>query len=255
MWEPAIFLRPTAHRGLHDAQSGIIENTWPAMEAAIANGFAIECDIQRTKDDVPIVFHDFTLDRLTTCTGLVADYTHGALHACSYEHQTETILSLDDLLQRVAGRVPLLIELKSDWQPPSKPWLMEICRLTRAYDGPAALMSFDPALLRFIKSNAPDIARGLVSGNYRHPDRAPWWPDELTDGEARILSNLDPIDIVAPDFIAYHVKDLDSAPVQRARQHLGLAVMTWTVRETHDWQLCQDFADAPIFEGPVPDRV
>lgn len=254
MWDNDTFLRPTAHRGHFTSAPTFIENTWPAFAAAIDAGLAIECDIQRTKDHVAVIFHDFTLDRLIDGSGPLKDFTYPEVQACRYKDSDETILTLADLFDRVRGRVPLLLELKSDWGPPDTPWMARICERAASYGGPVALMSFDPALMQITKELARDLPRGLVSGNYRHPDRASWWPDEVDDARARSLTNLHDIDTVEPDFIAYHVKDLDTPPVANARQNLGLPIMTWTVRSDRDWQLCNAFADAAIFEGKLPDR-
>ena len=249
MWDRKTCVRDAAHRGLHDESRGVIENTWPAFEAAIKAGVAIECDVQRTRDDVPLVFHDFTLDRLTQGTGHVADFEHTQIREFAYKKTDETILSLAELLRRVAGRAPILVELKSEWSAPPLHWLQSICDLSQSYRGAIALMSFDPDLMRTVRKIAPDVARGLVSGRYRHPDRVPWYPDVISSQRAEALSNLCDIDTVKPDFIAYHVKDLDYAAVRNARQNYELPIFTWTVRGNDDWKLANTYADAAIFEG------
>jgi len=250
MWDHKTFVRAAAHRGLHDESRGVVENTWPAFEAAINAGVAIECDVQRTKDDVPLVFHDFTLDRLTQGAGPLADFNHTQINTLAYKDQNEKILSFAELLTRVAGRTPLLVELKSNWRTPRLPWLQSICDLSQNYHGAVALMSFDPDIMRTVRKIAPGVARGIVSGQYRHRDRAPWYPDVIASERANALSNLHDIDTVKPDFIAYHVKDLDCAAVRTARQKYELPIFTWTVRSDKDWQLANTYADAAIFEGP-----
>lgn len=249
MWDRKTCVRAAAHRGLHDESRGVIENTWPAFEAAIKAGVAIECDVQRTKDGIPVVFHDFTLDRLTQGAGHVADFDHARISTLTYKNKDETILSLAELLKRVAGRSPILVELKSDWSAPHLPWLHSICDLSQRYRGAIALMSFDPDVMRTVCKLAPDVARGIVSGQYRHPDRDPWYPDVIPSERAETLSNLCDIDTVKPDFIAYHVKDLDCAAVRMARQKYELPIFTWTVRSDDDWRLARTYADASIFEG------
>ena len=251
MFDRKTFVRPTAHRGLHNAAQGVIENTWPAFEAAINSGVGIECDVQSSKDNVPLVYHDTTLDRLIEGSGEVAKLNYSALKALTYKNQTETILTFESLLHRVEGRVPLLAELKSDWQAPNVSWLRTICQQVQSHSGPVALMSFDPDLLQTVRALAPAIPIGLVSGRFRHTGRAPWWPDVITEERATALTNLADLDTLKPDFIAYHVKDLDCAAVHHARHGLGLPVFTWTVRSDEDWEYCRTFADAAIFEGPI----
>lgn len=249
MWERSTFLRPTAHRGLHNESCGVIENTWPAFDAAIKGGFGIECDLQSTKDNIPVVFHDFTLDRLMEGSGRLADINHARIKTLSYKDQNETILSFAALLERVAGRTPLLVDLKSHWSTPNLAWLKAICVLSQNYQGPLALMSLDPDIMCTIQEIAPGLPRGLVSGMYRHPERDPWYPELITPERAAALSNLSDIDTVRPDFIAYHVKDLACPSLQAARQKQNLPIFTWTVRSDEDWQMCHTYADAAIFEG------
>jgi len=249
MWDRDTFVRPAAHRGLHDQAKGVLENTWPAFEAALAGGFGLECDLQSSRDNVPLVFHDDTLDRLMDGQGRLANLSHDHIKALRYKNQTETILPFETLLERVAGRAPLLVELKSDWSAPNLAWIDTICHLSQRYHGCLALMSFDPDVLQAVRHRAPEVARGLVSGDYRHPDRDPWYADVISDTRATSLTNLEPIDTVQPDFIAYHVHDLNCPAIEQARHTLNLPIFTWTVRSDEEWQLCNQFADAAIFEG------
>ena len=107
--------QPIAHRGLHDAAHGIVENSASAVEAAIAKGYAVEVDLQCAAHGAPIVFHDRTLDRLTAETGAVATRDAAALCRIPLRNSSDCILSLEGLLGLVDGRVPLLIEVKSTW--------------------------------------------------------------------------------------------------------------------------------------------
>lgn len=107
--------RPVAHRGLHDAARGIVENMPAAIDAALAGGFAIEVDLQASADGEAMVFHDLTLDRLTQRSGPVGALTAAALAQVPFKATADRMMRLSDLLDRVAGRVPLLIEIKSDF--------------------------------------------------------------------------------------------------------------------------------------------
>ena len=64
--------RPIAHRGLHDRAASRPENTLAAARAAVAGGFAIECDVQLSADGEAMVFHDAALGRLTEAREAVA---------------------------------------------------------------------------------------------------------------------------------------------------------------------------------------
>lgn len=253
MLDRSTFVRNIAHRGLHDG-SVVIENTAAAFDAAIAQGFGIECDLQATRDHAPVVFHDFTCERLLSCEGPVNSYLLADLKTKSYRNSAERVLSFQEMLAFVDGRVPILAELKSDWSPPDLAWLRTICALAEAYAGPLALMSFDPDLLAAIRQTTVHLPIGIVSGQYRHPDREPWYADKIDAERAKNLSAMTSLDTLQPDFIAYHVADLEMEAVHHARDQLNLPVFTWTVRSADDWRMCRRFADAAIFEGTVPRR-
>lgn len=249
---PQTFLRPVAHRGLHDAARGRIENTEPAFAAAIARGYGIECDLRPAAGGLPIVFHDETLERLVDGEGAVAGLDAAGLARLRYRGQDTAILTFAGLLDLVAGRVPLLVEVKSEWEPPDSAFLAEIARLAKAYEGPLALMSFDPAVMAVMKDLAPSIPRGIVSGGYRYEDGSFWWPSKIDAGRARRLANLEESGPVEPDFYAYHVKSLPQPVTELQRKVFGLPLFTWTVRTAEDRATAARWADAPIFEGFEP---
>jgi glycerophosphoryl diester phosphodiesterase len=249
---PQTFLRPVAHRGLHDAARGRIENSEPAFAAAIARGYGIECDLRPAAGGLPIVFHDETLERLVDGEGAVAGLDAAGLARLRYRGQDTAILTFTGLLDLVAGRVPLLVEVKSEWEPPDTAFLAEIARLAKAYEGPLALMSFDPAVMAVMKDLAPRIPRGIVSGGYRYEDGSFWWPSKIDAGRARRLANLEESGPVEPDFYAYHVKSLPQPVTELQRKVFGLPLFTWTVRTAEDRAIATDWADAPIFEGFEP---
>ena len=135
--------RPIAHRGYHDRAAGRIENTLPAAEAAIARNFAIECDLQLTADGRVVVFHDDTLDRLGEAEGPVGARTLADLRAIRLRDTDARIPTLEDLLDLVDGQVPLVIELKSQWNGDRR-LEQAVAPILDGYSGPAAVMSFDP---------------------------------------------------------------------------------------------------------------
>jgi glycerophosphoryl diester phosphodiesterase len=250
MLDRSTFLRPIAHRGLHDAAKGIVENTMPAFDAAIAKGYGIECDLQPAAGGTPLVFHDFELDRLTTGSGPIAKLAPGCAAKLPFKSSSLTgILSFAALLDRIAGRVPLFAEIKSDWAPPKPALMVGIATLASAYKGPLALMSFDPAVMAEMRRLAPGVPRGLVTGSYRHPDGKPWYPGELTDARRDALANLRESVLADPYFYAYDVRALPSPVATRIREEMRLPLLTWTVRTEHDRNIAAQHADAPIFEG------
>lgn len=249
MLDRTTFLRPIAHRGLHDATRGIIENSGPAFAAAIAKGFGIECDLRPAADGTPIVFHDETLARLIDAPGALADLSPRALTQLTYRGSATPIMTFADLLAQVGSRVPLLVEVKSEWAPPDPPFIRALADLAARYAGPLALMSFDPVVMTALKHVAPAIPRGVVSGIYEDDG---WWSDKIDDERAFRLSHLLESGPVEPDFFAYHIEALPTPVTRFVREGLGMPLFTWTVRTPQQRQIAEKWADAPIFEGYEP---
>ena len=180
MRDRSAFLKPIAHRGLHDAAKGIVENTVAAFEAAIARGYGIECDVRPAACATPMVFHDLTLERLIEARGPLAAHEAAALKRLRLSRRRRRMLELAELLELVGGRVPLLIEIKSEWDAPDPRFLAGHRRRPAAhYRGPIALMSFDPAVMAAIRELAPHVPRGIVSGLFAGDC---WWRDKLGAG-------------------------------------------------------------------------
>lgn len=249
------FARPIAHRGLHGAAGGgAVENTMPAFRAAMRRGYGVECDLRPGKGGLPLVFHDATLDRLVAGSGPVAALGAGDLAGLAFEGDPSArIPTFADLAGAVAvAGVPMLVEIKSEWTPPERAFLAEVARIAAAHPGPLALMSFDPAVMCVLRELAPDVPRGIVSGDYmRTGDDAEdhWWQDRLDRARAERLTHLLESGPAAPDFYAYDVRALPTAVTSYARDVQGLVLFTWTVRTAADREKASRYADAPIFEG------
>jgi glycerophosphoryl diester phosphodiesterase len=249
MLDRAAFLRPIAHRGLHDPARGRIENTAPAFEAAIAKGYGIECDLRPLEDGTPVVFHDDTLDRLVDGTGPVAALTPGQASRLRYKGQDVPIITYADFLDLVAGRAPLLVEIKSEWTEPDARFLEGIAALSTGYKGPLALMSFDPDVMVRMRTLAPAVPRGIVAGVYQG---AGWWLDRIGQDRAFRLTHLLESGPVEPSFYSYHVKALPTPVTRYAREVQKLPLFCWTVRTAEERARAEDWSDAPTFEGYEP---
>jgi glycerophosphoryl diester phosphodiesterase len=239
--------RPIAHRGLHDAAKGIIENSASAVAAAMGKGYAIEVDLQCAANAVPVVFHDDTLDRLTAETGPVSALSAEALCAIPLRGTRDRILSLPALLDIVGGRVPLILEVKSTWTREGK-YEANIALLLASYPGPVAVMSFDPYSVAAFKEIEPSLPRGLISE--RFADRRYW--RNLTLAERFAMRNLLTSVIARPNFIAYDIKALPALAPLIAQHLFGLPLLTWTVRSKEERERALRYADAMIFEGITP---
>lgn len=243
------FLRPIAHRGLHDASVGRIENTAPAFEAAITAGFGIECDLRPARDGTPFVFHDAMLNRLIDAEGPIDARSPSELAALRYRAQSTALLSYSSLLELIAGKVPLLVEIKSDWVEPDPRFLSAIAELSLAYRGPLALMSFDPAVITALRSLAPGLPRGIVSGMYEGME---WRADAIDAERAYRLSHCLEAGPAEPGFIAYAVDALPTPAMRFAREVVRLPLFAWTVRTPEQLAHARAWADAPIFEHIDP---
>ena len=223
-----------AHRGLHGPEAP--ENSMAAAEAAIAAGMGIECDIQRSADNYPIVFHDWQLERLTGIAGATGTRSAVELELLFLQGTRHRPLRLATLLERIAGRVPLLIEIKSRARYSIAPSCAAVRLLLADYAGPVAVMSFDPRVARWFRRHAPSICVGLVMREDEHGDTQTPWRRKLT------------MRIAQPDFLAYHVAALPSHWVANLRAE-GLPVLTWTVNSPETRARAMAHADALIAEG------
>ena len=228
-----------AHRGLHggahDGREGPPENSMPAFTAALDAGYGIECDTRLSADGVPFVFHDATLDRLTGETGPLAQRSAEELDRILLKRGGGAIPRLSALLDLIAGRAPLLIELKIDRYRELRPLCEAVRHALARNRGPAAVMSFHPGVARWFHSHAPGIVRGLVV------------TEENRRGPAGRLARHLALCAANPDFLAYDIRDLPNRFV-RALRRKGLPVLSWTVRSGRDWRTVEAEADAAIFE-------
>lgn len=243
------FIRPIAHRGLHDRNAGVLENTGPAFVAAIEGGYGIECDLQPASDGTPMVFHDRALKRLIDTEGLIDDRTPAELSKLRYRGQDTPILTYAGFLELVGGRVPLVVEIKSDFDAPKAGFLEAIAALTMAYKGPVCLKSFDPAVMARCKALAPQIPRGIIATDYTVHN---WWPNKIDAARAISLTYLLESREAEPSFFSYHVRALPTPVTRFTREGLGLPLFTWTVRNERERAIAAKWADAAVFEGYRP---
>ncbi len=238
--------RPVAHRGLHDPDIGVIENTESAVQAALEGDYAIEVDLQLTADGEAVVFHDYTLERLTVGTGAVIEKSAAELRKVRFKACSDRIQTLAQLLEQVSGRVTLMLELKSRWRDIG---LLErrVAEVVSDYDGPACVMSFDPASMIAMKEIAPHLTRGLVSERFEPTEE---WRF-LSVSQRLALRHGVQLPACDPHFLHYHVKGLPYGPTRLFRK-LGRPVLTWTVRTEKDREIAAKYADQMIFEGFRP---
>lgn len=242
-----IFAQPVAHRGLHEAARGIIENTRSAFAAALAGGYGMECDLQPSRDGEAMVFHDYTLDRLTTSTGAVKAHSTEQLRQVSFKNCGDRIQSLAELLMQVEGRQALVVEVKSAFDGDTS-ITRRIAAVVRDYRGPLVLKSFDPAMIVALRAAGVTQPLGIVAMSaYEYPDYAP-----LSAEQKHALANLLHFGESRPDFLSWNHKDLPVAAPYLCRSQLGLPVMSWTIRSQEEANRARPHIDQIVFEGFKP---
>jgi glycerophosphoryl diester phosphodiesterase len=239
--------RPVAHRGLHDVTRGIVENMPAAALAAANANFAIECDIQLTADGEAMVHHDDALGRLTEGSGALRGKTAAELRAVRFKNTDERMMTLGDLCALVAGRVPLVIEVKSHFDGDRR-LVKRMAEVLTAYSGPAVGMSFDPDQVLALRELMPQLTRGIVAEReYTEAD----WPEASAE-QRRGMTYLRHAFRTRPHFVAYWVNELPAAAPWIARNLFGLPLLCWTVRTPEQRARAARHADQMIFEGFLP---
>ena len=239
--------RPVAHRGLHDRARGIIENMPAAAQSAIDGNFSIECDIQLTADGEAMVHHDDALGRLTEGSGALLGMSSGQLRAVKFKDTTERMMSLGDLCALVAGRVPLVIEVKSHFDGDRK-LVARMAEVLASYRGPAVGMSFDPHQVLALREKMPQLPRGIIA--QRSYDNDSW--KKLTPEQRQGMLHLRHAFRTRPHFVAFWVDQLPAPAAWIARNIFGLPLLTWTVRTSEQRERAARYADQMIFEGFRP---
>ena len=242
-----LIARPIAHRGLHDASAGVIENTGSAFAAAIAGGYGMETDLQISADGEAMVYHDDALGRLTEGSGRLADMNAAEIKKIRFQRSADRILTLGELCDLVGGRATVMLELKSHFDGDRR-LAQRAADVLANYAGPVAVMSFDPAMIEAVRTIAPGLTRGIVAE--RHYAHHEW--DRLPRWEKRRMAFLLHGNRTRPHFIAYAVRDLPAAAPLIARTIFGLPLLTWTVRSAEDRARAARWADQIIFEGWRP---
>ena len=240
--------RPVAHRGLHDAARGILENMPGAAQAAIAGNFAIECDIQLTADGEAMVHHDDELGRLTEGSGALLEKSAAELKAVNFKNTSERMMTLSDLCTLVAGRVPLVIEVKSHFDGDRR-LVKRMAEVLSTYQGPAAGMSFDPDQVVALRELIPLRPRGIVA--QRHYSARNW--PQASFAQRHAMRHLHHFFRTRPDFVAYWIDELPSPAPWIARNVFGCPLLTWTVRTPAQRARAARHADQMIFEGFRPE--
>lgn len=232
-----------AHRGLHDNQGPAPENSLAAFAKAIQSGFGMELDVQLTKDRVPVVFHDFKLERICGVPGKVSDYTWEQLKQFSLCGSAERIPRLAEVLELVGGRVPMIIEYKSDNLD------ISVCsvadELLQAYEGPYCIESFNPLVLAWYRKHRREVLRGQLSEKlFSEGEKTPLY---------FLLENLLFNFYARPDFIAYNHRHYNNLSRTLATKLYGNISVAFTIKSEEELAGAAGHFDWFIFDSFVPE--
>lgn len=225
--------------------AGIVENTSSAFDAALAAGYAIECDLQLSADCKAMVFHDAYLDRLTTKIGRVDQCGSSELRKIELRHTSDRMQILPELLEQVDGKVPLIIELKSHFTRDVSLVAAALANLA-SYQGEFALMSFDPDMVEALAVLSPDTTRGIVADRATTTD----WPG-LNLARRLEMRHMAHLHRTWPHFLSYDQAALP-APASRIFRLAGKPIICWTVRSPEQAKRACKYADQITFEGYRP---
>jgi glycerophosphoryl diester phosphodiesterase len=239
-----LIARPIAHRGLHNSDRGIIENTPSAVRAAVEGRYGIEVDLQITSDGEAMVYHDDRLGRLTEGEEPLAAMTAADLKRVRFKATSDRMLTLGELCDLVREQATLLLELKSAFNGDHRVALRTVDVL-KSYRGAVAAMSFDPDLVATLKEVAPGLTRGITAmGRYDHPEWAP-----LSLWQKLSFPHLLQGALIRPHFIAYALNDLPALAPSFARWACGVPLLAWVARSEDDRMRATRVCDQIIFEG------
>lgn len=231
-----------AHRGLHNQQEKVPENTRAAFVRAMEKGYIIELDVSLTKDQELVVYHDKKLKRLLGVDRYLKDIDYQELSQFKIPGSQEKIPLFSEVLAWVDGKVPLLIEVKNEGQVGVLESLLydEL----KNYHGKYAIQSFNPYTLKWFRQNAPQILRGQLAGSFIVSDyefeyagttRLPWYKRIVLQN---LLLNFES----RPNFIAYEVQVNNPRKAYNLKK-LGVPLLGWTVKDKETYEKVKDIYD------------
>jgi glycerophosphoryl diester phosphodiesterase len=234
--------RPIAHRGLHAPSKGVVENSLGSLRAALAKGYAVECDLRLSRDGKVFVFHDNDLDRLTGDSGPFFARDAGELERIGLSGSDDRIASLENWLATAQGVVPLILELKSDFSG-NLSLAAAVAAALGGYEGPVAVKSFDPGLIAVLRRMDAPWPLGMVAQD-SYDDFA-----GLSPTQCITLRRFTHASETKPDFLSWRAADLPQPVCELVRACAGIPVMTWTIRSPEQATAARKHADQIVFEG------
>lgn len=236
-----------AHRGLHNIEKGVPENSLPAFRLAVEKGFGAELDVHLLSDGNLAVVHDSDLTRLCGKSVAVEDLTVEDLKDCPLLGTAETIPLFSQVLEIFEGKTPLIIELKAEWGNAAQ-LTDKVMEALENWQGTYCIESFHPAVLQHLKKHYPGVIRGQLSQDFLRASEVGSLPWPLATAMTYLLTTL----FTRPDFIAYNEKDRDNPSLRLMKALYGVREVGWTIRDEGTLLALEAEGVTPIFEGFVP---
>ena len=233
-----------AHRGLHDKENGIPENSLTAFRLAVEHGYGAELDVHLLKDGSLAVFHDSTLKRICGAEGKIEDLTAEDLGNYHLSGTEETIPLLRDVLALFEGKTPLIIELKVV-DGNAAPLTDAVMELLKGWNGTYCIESFHPSVVRHLKEHYPNVIRGQLSENF-------FKSKSISLVNTILMTFLLTTAFTSPDFIAYKHQDRKNISLRLMRKLYGVHEVGWTIRQQNIMEELEKDGVTPIFENFVP---
>ena len=226
-----------AHRGYHDIEKGIHENSMKAFAEAIKNNYIIELDVHLLKDSEVVVFHDDNLKRMTGVNKKVKECTYEEITEIKLKETEEKIPLLKDVLNLVDGKVPIIIELKTDLRCGKLE--KEVIKILEKYNGEYAIKSFNPLSVNYFRKHSPSTIRGQLASDFKN--------DKMFIIKKLFLKHMLFNFISKPDFISYDIRALPNKKIEKIREKQ--LVLGWTARSGEDMEKAKKYCDNVIFEN------
>lgn len=235
-----------AHRGFFDNDENRPENSLAAYALAVEHGYGIELDVRMTADKKLVVFHDDNLLRMCNVKHNIEQCTFEELQQYHLANSEEKIPLFTDALAIVAGKVPIIVEIKdsSRWREITE----ETAKILDEYEGRYCIESFNPFIVAWYKKNRPEIVRGLLSTNFFKDKPALGFFQKL------FLTNLLFNFIAMPDFIAYNHKHKNQFSYKLLRKLYRVKNAAWTIRSQQELTNAKTVFTCMIFDSFIPDK-
>ncbi|MCF0105399.1 MAG: glycerophosphodiester phosphodiesterase [Holdemanella sp.] len=235
-----------AHRGLFDNKKEYPENSLNAFQRAVDAGYGIELDVQMTTDDKLVVFHDGNLLRMCSDDRMLTDCSYEALQKLHLKNSHQTIPLFKDVLNVVDGKVPLIVEIKTEGR--NIETTKKVHEMMKGYKGKYVVESFNPQLLQWYYKNEPNILRGQLSEDYFTRDNG------MNFSTKFVLTNMLTNFISKPDFISYDYKGYDQKGYALLRKLFSCRHAVWTIRSEEDLKIAKERYDIIIFDSFIPEK-